>query len=263
MVRKTHKVLNIILVSLIISCLFLSLYVFLLKNKSKEPDQLTESHPKHNQKSFSTLFESDSYQDTSSSPTPAPTVLQAPSPVPSEEPKSTLKDQFKSDAIKSVPIARKKIISPRIDSIKQPEIIPPLTPIDSAKYYLSSGLTGNAIRIMLSFSSISSDMLSKLPQTDASYLYFSGLNTFSTKNYSMAASFFESAIRKSTAFTIYRISFIQNSIRYKALCYTELFKAGNSQMKQSAIKSWEGLIKITTDENLKAEANTYLQGVLK
>ncbi len=261
MIRKTHNVLNIILVGLIILCLVLGLYVFLLKNKPKEPDQFPDNKNKENRKTLSNNFESDSFKDTT--PSPIPSVLHEPSPIPAEESKIKLKDQFKSDPIKPAPLVRKKSSSSYVDSIKQSEIPSPLSPIDSARFYLSSGAIGNAIRIMLSFSNIPIDLLSKLPQADASFFYFSGLNAFSTKNYSMAASFFESAIRKSTSFTIYRISFIQNSIRYKALCYTELFKSGNLQMKQSAIKSWEGLIKITADENLKAEANSYLQGVLK
>jgi hypothetical protein len=101
--------------------------------------------------------------------------------------------------------------------------------------------------------------LPKIPGKDQAYYFFKGYLSRNGGNLDLAAKFFERSLRMPTAFKAHRRYFIENALRFKALCYSQLYKSGRNDCLDMARKSWEGLLKVARDPENRSEAKSGLK----
>lgn len=193
-------------------------------------------------------------------------VLPEPAVPPVLEPETTavvqdtavpLQDTIKKEIVKKAVVVRPKPIS------KPPAIREPLPSVpnydDSIRIAVNAGDQERALSLMLPRLArpLAARYAAAFPETDQAYYLFQGLGAFFTDNHTMAVSFFETALRKPTRFNGVRHRLIESALYYKALSYTVLFRNGDPAKRPEALKSWQGLKKMTRDSVLirKADQN--------
>lgn len=89
--------------------------------------------------------------------------------------------------------------------------------------------------------------------------YVKGLRAYEGTNYSMAASFFEAALRKRTSFSKIRIRVIEDCLLFKARAFTMIVKRGDSSHTNNAISSWDALLRMTKSQQSVIEAKKNME----
>lgn len=202
-------------------------------NAQTTADTLKNTPQKPPEPSLKASFEAPTAQEKPSSPTPREKV-----PAGARSKKVSVRPAAPSSpsAVQAQPQAQPPAV---------PVVMDTLTILTEMIRTLSPGLIEKNITL--------------LPDNDQAYLFFKGYLTYTQNNHLLASSLLENSLRKPTVFKSHRLFFIENALKYKALSYSVLFKSGQKEYQEMAVKSWEGLLRITKNASDISLANGYLK----